>query len=49
MPSVVLTFLLYVPLHQRQLAYNSTAAGRSQHISGGFVEVGHLAVFTAIV
>ena len=49
MPSVVLTFLLYVPPHQRQLAYNSTAAGRSQHISGGFVEVGHLAVFTAIV
>ena len=34
---------------QWQLAYNSTAAGRSQHISGGFVEVGHLAVFTAIV
>ena len=45
----VLTFLLSVPPHQRQLAYNSTAAGRSQHISGGFVEVGHLAVFTAIV
>ena len=45
----VLTFLLSVPPHQRQLAYNSTAARRSQHISGGFVEVGHLAVFTAIV
>mgnify|MGYP007105352444 CR=1 FL=1 len=45
----VLTFLLSVPPHQRQLAYNSTASGRSQHISGGFVEVGHLAVFTAIV
>ena len=45
----VFTFLLSVPPHQRQLAYNSTAAGRSQHISGGFVEVGHLAVFTAIV
>ena len=44
-----LPFLLSVPPHQRQLAYNSTAAGRSQHISGGFVEVGHLAVFTAIV
>ncbi len=26
MPSVVLTFLLSVPPHQRQLAYNSTAA-----------------------
>ena len=49
MPSFVLTFLLYVPPHQRQLAYNSTAAGRSQHILAGFVEVGHLAVFAFIV
>ena len=45
----VLTFLLSVPPHQRQLAYNSTAAGRSQHISIGFAEVGHLALFPLIV
>ena len=44
-----LLFLLYVPPHQRQLAYNSTAASRSQHISDGFVEVGHLPLFTVIV
>ncbi len=49
MPSVFLTFLLHVPPHQRQLAYNSTASGRSQHILAGFVEVGHLAVFAVIV
>lgn len=41
----VLTFLLSVPPHQRQLAYNSTAHGRSQYISAGFAEVGHLALF----
>ena len=45
----VLTFLLSVPPHQRQLAYNSTAHGRSQHISVGFAEVGHLALFPLIV
>ena len=45
----VLTFLLSVPPHQRQLAYNSTAHGRSQHISIGFAEVGHLALFPLIV
>lgn len=49
MPSFVLTFLLSVPPHQRQLAYNSTASGRSQHISTRFPEVGHLPFFTAIV
>jgi hypothetical protein len=45
----VLTFLLSVPPHQRQLAYNSTAHGRSQYISAGFAEVGHLALFSVIV
>ena len=45
----VLTFLLSVPPHQRQLAYNSTAHGRSQYISAGFAEVGHLALFSIIV
>ena len=49
MPSVILTFLLYVLPHQRQPAYNITAHDRSQHISVGFAEVGHLALFTAIV
>mgnify|MGYP006912825504 FL=1 len=49
MPSVVLTFLLSAPPHQRQLAYNSTTAGRSQHILRGFTKVGHLPVFTVIV
>ena len=49
MPSFVLTFLLYVSPHQRQLAYNSTATGRSQHISPRFPKVGHLPVFAAIV
>ena len=32
MPSVVLTFLLYVPPHQRQLAYNSTRFSISQQL-----------------
>ena len=45
----VFTFLLSVPPHQRQLAYNSTAHDKSQHISVGFAEVDHLALFTAIV
>jgi len=45
----VLTFLLSVPPHQRQLAYNSTAHGRSQHISAGFSKVGHLLFFIVIV
>ena len=49
MPSVVLTFLLSAPPHQRQLAYNSTTAGRSQHILRGFTKVGHLPLFAAIV
>ena len=49
MPFFVSTLLLYVPPHQRQLAYNSTAHGRSQHISVGFSEVGHLPFFAAIV
>ena len=43
------TFLLSVPPHQRQLAYNNTVHGRSQHISVGFAEVGHLALFPLIV
>ena len=45
----VLTFLLSVPPHQRQLAYNNTVHGRSQHISVGFAKVGHLALFPLIV
>ena len=49
MPFFVRTFLLYVPPHQRQLAYNSTAHGRSQHISAVFSKVGHLPFFAAIV
>ena len=49
MPSVVLTFLLSAPPHQRQLAYNITAHDRSQHVSGVFVKVGHLPLFAAIV
>lgn len=43
------TFLLSVPPHQRQLAYNNTVHSRSQHISVGFAEVGHLALFPLIV
>ena len=48
MPSVVLTFLLSAPPHQRQLAYNSTTAGRSQHILAAFSKVGHLLFFIVI-
>ena len=44
----VLTFLLSVPPHQRQLAYNSTAYGRSQHILAAFSKVGHLLFFIVI-
>ena len=39
----------FVLSYQRQLAYNITAHGRSQHVSGVFVKVGHLPLFTAIV
>ena len=45
----VLTFLLSVPPHQRQLAYNSTAHGRSQYILAAFSKVGHLPFFIVIV
>ena len=44
----VLTFLLSMPPHQRQLAYNSTAHGRSQHILAAFSKVGHLPFFIVI-
>jgi hypothetical protein len=44
----VFTFLLSVPPHQRQLAYNSTAYGRSQHILAAFSKVGHLPFFIVI-
>ena len=44
----VLTFLLSVPPHQRQLAYNSTAHGRSQYILAAFSKVGHLPFFIVI-
>ena len=45
----VLTFLLSMPPHQRQLAYNSTAHGRSQYILATFSKVGHLPLFIVIV